>query len=595
MNFLGTDFRSFFTILDSPIASPRADDFEEISDNFPVKVSIESISPIFNRSNSVLRETEVVPTSLILTGGITPLSLPAPSTSDIFFTGVLLDHQNRKEIIDCKNYQINNKKLEASNLPYSALQNSRYSDISKTLSRMSDHRHPALAGNDGTWHEVNRKKQRHVRPQQPRQVTSFFISKLPEGCNSSLMWKIFKTFGNMVDDFVSSRKDKKGNNFAFIRFTNVSDPMIMAKTLGTVKIDGAKIGANVAKFDKNQKPTSAAPRTSVFDRLSFPDKTMNIQGTSRWPKSNASFKEILTGGAGPQTVKKSLRIPDTPSPLLDRWKDKSLIGEARNLSLLRNLKAGLRAEGLHGISVKHMGGLSVMLSFQKETEAQVFLENGRGSWSPWFSSLKIWDGGCLEYQRIAWLNIFGIPLQLWDGPCMESVGGLFGKVITPPSNSDNSWDLSMGRIGIIVNSPCRIEESVEILWKEKQFKLFVTEEMGPPFSPLLEEDKEEYGISDTNSFLHRDDDEEEASSHHSFGDPQFSGTHDPTAEAHPNPTPDPNPISLSSDPNPATDPNPISLNSDLNPPFTNPQSEPQPFIDITSYQIPDLNNSFPTS
>ncbi|KAL4583128.1 hypothetical protein LXL04_007692 [Taraxacum kok-saghyz] len=216
-----------------------------------------------------------------------------------------------------------------------------------------------------------------------------------------------------------------------------------------------------------------------------------------------------------------------------------------------------------------------------------------------------------------------------------------------------------------------IEESVEILWKEKQFKLFVTEEMGAPFSPLLEEDKEDDGISDTNSFLHRDDDEEEgefrpenlndeeddffresppppppaaekfsedqenrsrammrnlpqyippdvdcdtqssfvaetifeepptftreASSHHSFGDPQFSGTHDPTNEAHPNPKPDSNPISLSSDPNQATDPNPISLNSDPNPPLTNPQSEPQPCIDNTSYQIPDLNSSFPTS
>lgn len=53
--FLGRLLRNFLTIFDSSIFSPKADDFEDISDNFPTKSSMDYVPFIFKRSNSAIR------------------------------------------------------------------------------------------------------------------------------------------------------------------------------------------------------------------------------------------------------------------------------------------------------------------------------------------------------------------------------------------------------------------------------------------------------------------------------------------------------------------------------------------------------------
>lgn len=55
----------------------------------------------------------------------------------------------------------------------------------------------------------------------------------------------------MSDAYIPQQKDNAGNFFAFIRFLKVKDYNWLVDNLNSVKIDGAKITANIAKYDKN--------------------------------------------------------------------------------------------------------------------------------------------------------------------------------------------------------------------------------------------------------------------------------------------------------------------------------------------------------
>ncbi|MFS7923165.1 hypothetical protein Hanom_Chr03g00257461 [Helianthus anomalus] len=47
----------------------------------------------------------------------------------------------------------------------------------------------------------------------------------------------------------------------------------------------------------------------------------------------------------------------------------------------------------------------------------------------WFNSVDIWKGQSVAFERIAWLNIHGVPLHLSGNEIFDSVGRCFGKVI----------------------------------------------------------------------------------------------------------------------------------------------------------------------
>lgn len=134
---------------------------------------------------------------------------------------------------------------------------------------------------------------------------------------------------------------------------------------------------------------------------------------------------------------------------------------------------GLKADGVTDISIKFLGGLRVLVIFKNETDANNFLANGKPIWSNWFTYLDIWNGQDIEYQRAAWLKIDETPFNAWDSQCFESIGVLFGRVISPAASPLETMDLSAGCMCVLVKSLERIEEMVDVMWRENRYKIFV--------------------------------------------------------------------------------------------------------------------------
>lgn len=80
---------------------------------------------------------------------------------------------------------------------------------------------------------------------------------------------------------------------------------------------------------------------------------------------------------------------------------------------------------------------------------------------------------------MSWIKIEGLPISAWDCQSFESIGGLFGKVVSPVSSPLKCMDLFVRCMGVLVKSIERIEEMVEVIWHEKHYKIFVCEDMWP--------------------------------------------------------------------------------------------------------------------
>ncbi|KAJ0691876.1 hypothetical protein HanPI659440_Chr15g0579781 [Helianthus annuus] len=189
-----------------------------------------------------------------------------------------------------------------------------------------------------------------------------------------------------------------------------------------------------------------------------------------------SFKDTLTGRQGSFSETKTV-VVDNQVNGFHGLHGKALIARMLDLDALRSIHIILNEICLGLGRVQYLGGLSVLISFEdKETETTV-LEAVREVLGR-FSSVDYWEGQSLGYDRLAWLKIMGIPLQLINNEVIDAVGGVFGKIVHRVKRPDDDGDLSFEYIGVLVSDGKQICEEVTLVWRERKFKVWVSEESG---------------------------------------------------------------------------------------------------------------------
>ena len=160
------------------------------------------------------------------------------------------------------------------------------------------------------------------------------------------------------------------------------------------------------------------------------------------------------------------------------------------------------------------------IKFSSSKEAREFLED-KTRWQEWFKWMVLEEHKDLSYERLAWLNIYGVPLRYWDGDNFSRIATRFGKVIIPFDNIHDRRDLSMGKVGVNTTRKTWINEEVQIGVDGAVYVVGVIEysEEWSPFNPChsdkvakefdsdvgVDDDDVEEGISDT--WLHENDNE----------------------------------------------------------------------------------------
>ncbi|KAF5818018.1 putative RNA recognition motif domain, nucleotide-binding alpha-beta plait domain superfamily [Helianthus annuus] len=322
-------------------------------------------------------------------------------------------------------------------------------------------------------------------------ATSFFISNLPDSCDKFSLWKAFEHFDNLEDAFVPVKKDRAGNRFGFIKLSNVTDSAWWIEKLKEVRIDGAIIGVNLARFNRDGSKVERQNkvRISVFNRLDGlnpPQKAPRVAGKmdpiAHGSKSYSAVvsKSIIEVPGG------SIPLPPMNSELKKSLEFKSLVGEVKDIDFLNDLKDLLMGITEEGVGLKYLGGLKVLLCFSSPAEAEEFRCDKVEIWERWFSRLYIWEGIPPVFERVAWVKILGVPVSLWDRTVFNKIGERCGKLLVKSEAEVNDGNVSEERLAILVHSGKRFSAEFNLQWKENNIPVWVEEIVGQWSPSFLE-------------------------------------------------------------------------------------------------------------
>ncbi|KAJ0934171.1 putative RNA recognition motif domain, nucleotide-binding alpha-beta plait domain superfamily [Helianthus annuus] len=335
-----------------------------------------------------------------------------------------------------------------------------------------------------------------------RNATSFFISNLPDYCSRDSLWQAFEHLDNLEDAFVPAKKDRAGNKFSFIKLSNVQDSDWWIDKLKEVRIDGAVIGVNLAKFNRDGSKVDVQNnrnRISVFDRLKGGTYIAKPATGPLEPGNFGHGMKSYSSAVNPDAKENesSIELPPLNTETKKAFELKSLIGEAKDIESLNSMKENLSGITENGLNLKYLGGLKMLLCFDSPEEAEDFRCNKVNDWEKWFSRLYLWEGTPPPlFERIAWVKVLGVPISLWDRHVINKIGERCGRLIVKSEADPSDGNMAEDRLAILVNSGKRIALEFSITWKGQAIPVWVEEISGKWNPDFLTEGSAVWGSSE---------------------------------------------------------------------------------------------------
>ncbi|KAF5769642.1 hypothetical protein HanRHA438_Chr14g0661361 [Helianthus annuus] len=142
---------------------------------------------------------------------------------------------------------------------------------------------------------------------------------------------------------------------------------------------------------------------------------------------------------------------------------------------LKSIKVIVKEMSFQAIRFQYIGGLDLLITFSNVEWAIKFKVDALALKDK-FSMVTTWEGQVLGFERLAWLKIQGIPLHVLSNEVIDSVGGLFGRIVHKATRSENDVDLSYEYVGVLVGDGKRISEEIMLNWKDRKFRVWVSED-----------------------------------------------------------------------------------------------------------------------
>ncbi|KAM0063685.1 putative RNA recognition motif domain, nucleotide-binding alpha-beta plait domain superfamily [Helianthus debilis subsp. tardiflorus] len=324
-------------------------------------------------------------------------------------------------------------------------------------------------------------------------VAKYYVSNLPFGCTPWEVTKFLGHYGEVTGTYVARKNDREGNRFGFISFKNVKNAKELEYRMNGVKMGKFILKVNIAKF--------AAENVGLFEDGDL-SMNKNIPETigmehyhqdysqQKWAggtykglqKEGRSFADLFKGKGKDNGEASTSNVPCS-GKILTISKDvkafhflygSALVGRTVDINILNKLDRILWEGGFSGIVIYYVGGLSLLLSFKDHEAAAEFLLK-KDVWTQWFSVMDMWEGQTLAFERITWLNMFGVPLHLADNSVFNEIACQFGTVVKPAQLFVDDDDLSLACVGVLVGDGKEIKEMVTLKWKNKSFQVRVSE------------------------------------------------------------------------------------------------------------------------
>ncbi|KAM0066705.1 putative RNA-binding domain superfamily [Helianthus debilis subsp. tardiflorus] len=318
---------------------------------------------------------------------------------------------------------------------------------------------------------------------------------------SSDLIAVLKGFGEIHSIYIARKFDKLGKRFGFVSFGNVRDPLALEYDLRDVWIGSYKLFIVLARFvdgermnwkgDKRRTPvkTDRDPLDVRNNGVEM-DHVVDEQQPGKGLEEGLSYRDKLLNRE-PVSTKNALEfVVQSDYKVGVPWSGSEVVGRVSDLKKLSKLRVWLDLLGYNRVGIKYVGGLWVMLTFESNECMDGFVCS-KEMWKVCFDNLERWDGQITNSERLAWLKVYGLPLCLYDKGILDGIGGLFGSVVQSAELNLLDNDLSYVMVGVLCDPGKRVNEKVKVIWKEKEFSVFVEEELGDWVPECVEDFVEE--------------------------------------------------------------------------------------------------------
>ncbi|KAI3694417.1 hypothetical protein L1987_77382 [Smallanthus sonchifolius] len=222
-----------------------------------------------------------------------------------------------------------------------------------------------------------------------------------------------------------------------------------------------------------------------------------------------SYKETLMGNSNYNVQTRLIKIDNKIQAFKD-LQGKATVARMIDMDALKNIRTIVKKINPGGGRVQYLGGFTVLISYDDRKTTIDAMESAKGMLGR-FSHIYLWEGQSLGFERLAWLKIYGLPMHLLHNDVIDTVGNSFGKLVHKANRSESDPDLSFEYIGVLTGEGKKISEEVDVCWRDRKFRVWVSEdssEWAPDLSEVNDEETRCSGSAEDSDVDRSNGDEE---------------------------------------------------------------------------------------
>ncbi|PWA36134.1 hypothetical protein CTI12_AA602910 [Artemisia annua] len=292
------------------------------------------------------------------------------------------------------------------------------------------------------------------------------------------LWNTCSIFGTVLDVYIPNKVSKQGKRYAFARFKKVTNVDSLITSLRSVWLGSFHMYANVARFNRNTKPSDS--------QNSYSNVPLNA--------SKPSYANVLgKKNEVPQKYDEPVMVLE--EGMLNFEGEPVLVGCVKDFKSLSNLHNVFYSEGFSGFKITYLGSFWVMLEFDSFQSCENFRTHE--AINSWFSSLSHWTPHFEVPDRVVWIDVEGTPLKAWSKTTFNKIASKWGELVfMDDSNTSNKYSM---RLCVKTTLQHLIAESFKVIIKGKVYVVRAKEITGwvPEFGVVNSDQSEDF--SDNNS------------------------------------------------------------------------------------------------
>jgi hypothetical protein len=363
-----------------------------------------------------------------------------------------------------------------------------------------------------------------------KRYVSFYFTNFPAQLSIFYLRKGFEVCGMLEDVYVARKRNRFGEPYGFVKFSNVRDITKMTKALNVVCFGQFRIRASVAKFDRT---ASGVEKRSEEERPGLPKGVVTQKAVhpspARQAKSLGGDSKIKgrDEAENPDQVKKGAEVhvgefvlklgnqrrrpasheraqneqlapkgPDAPAGAAQRkessilvrsyrsksedvqWARHGLVATVINGEAIPVVQNRITDAGFEDLVITPMGADKVFLRRTEGGDVRALVAGAVDFFKLIFSNWMRWDDDGRSFQRGAWVRLYGVPLSAWNVDFFKLCVFECGRFIRADSCSAEKDRLDFARV-LIATSDLAIVSRVErVLVDGAQVAIKIVEEWG---------------------------------------------------------------------------------------------------------------------